>query len=39
MKKTLLPFVAILTGTIMYGQVGINTVSPKSSLDIAEKIQ
>ncbi|HCM35407.1 hypothetical protein [Chryseobacterium sp.] len=37
MKKTLLPLVAILTGIIMYGQVGINTVSPKSSLDITAK--
>ncbi|KYH06727.1 hypothetical protein A1704_23220 [Chryseobacterium cucumeris] len=37
MKKSLLPVAIILLGNIMFGQVGINTVSPKSSLDITAK--
>ncbi|REC74497.1 hypothetical protein DRF60_17775 [Chryseobacterium elymi] len=40
MKKTLLPIIiigAISFSTIMYGQVGVNTAIPKSTLDITAK--
>ena len=37
MEKKLLPLAAILLGSIMFGQVGINTTAPKSTLDIIAK--
>jgi hypothetical protein len=37
MKKILLPMAAIFFGTIMHGQVGINTSTPKATFDIMAK--
>lgn len=37
MKKKLLPMAAIFFGTIIYGQIGINTTAPKATLDIIAK--
>jgi hypothetical protein len=37
MKKKILPIIAILFSTIAYAQLGINTTTPKSTLDITAK--
>jgi hypothetical protein len=37
MKKTLLPMIVLFCSTTIYSQVGVNTTSPKSTLDITAK--